>query len=86
MVINAVAPMIAPMLGGPLPWDGQTRASRLQYKCGLGMLPMLLGAVFSPLSEINEASAVPMGAILFLTSLIGFIAFFSLLKTDQKEK
>ncbi|TVT29279.1 Bcr/CflA family efflux MFS transporter [Salinicoccus cyprini] len=44
----------------------------------LGMLPLLLGAVFSPLAGINEASAVPMGAILFVTSSIGLIAFFKL--------
>nr|WP_017798779.1 MULTISPECIES: Bcr/CflA family efflux MFS transporter [unclassified Oceanobacillus] len=52
----------------------------------LGMLPMLLGALFSPLAGINEASAVPMGTILFTTSLIGFIAFYTLVKKDQNEK
>jgi len=51
----------------------------------LGMLPLLLGSVFSPLAGINEASAVPMGAILFTTSLIGFIAFFTLVKKDGAE-
>ncbi|WP_373894825.1 Bcr/CflA family efflux MFS transporter [Virgibacillus sp. CBA3643] len=51
----------------------------------LGMLPMLLGAGFSPLAGINEASAIPMGAILFTTSLIGFSAFFTLVKTDKNE-
>src|SRR5699024_4616666 len=48
----------------------------------LGMLPMLLGSVFSPLAGINEASPVLMAAILFTTSLIWFIAFFTLLKID----
>lgn len=48
----------------------------------LGMLPLLLGSFFSPLAGINEASAVPMGTILFMTSLIGFIAFFMLVKKD----
>ncbi|MBP1969938.1 DHA1 family bicyclomycin/chloramphenicol resistance-like MFS transporter [Virgibacillus natechei] len=51
----------------------------------LGMLPMLLGAASSPLAGINESSAVPMGAILFTTSLIGFIAFFTLVKTNENE-
>lgn len=46
----------------------------------LGMLPLLLGSIFSPLAGINEASAVPMGTILFVTTLIGFIAFFTLVK------
>ncbi|TFJ92968.1 Bcr/CflA family efflux MFS transporter [Lentibacillus salicampi] len=46
----------------------------------LGMLPLLLGALFSPLAGINEASAVPMGMILFSTSLIGCVAFFKLTK------
>lgn len=46
----------------------------------LGMLPLLLGSFFSPLAGINEASAVPMGTILFTTSLIGFIAFFMLVR------
>lgn len=46
----------------------------------LGMLPLLLGALFSPLAGVNEASAIPMGVILFSTSSIGLIAFFKLLK------
>ncbi|MFC3419616.1 Bcr/CflA family efflux MFS transporter [Salinicoccus hispanicus] len=48
----------------------------------LGMLPLLIGALCSPLAGINEASAVPMGAILFVTSSIGLIAFFKL--TEQE--
>ncbi|MEH7386476.1 Bcr/CflA family efflux MFS transporter [Bacillus sp. JJ1521] len=51
----------------------------------LGMLPLLLGAIFSPLAGINETSAVPMGAIIFTTSLIGFIAFFTLVRTKKVE-
>lgn len=46
----------------------------------LGMLPLLLGSIFSPLASISEGSAIPMGAILFSTSLIGFITFFLLVK------
>ena len=49
----------------------------------LGMLPMLLGSLFSPLAGINEDSAVPMGLTLFGTTLIGFIAFFSLVKKKK---
>ena len=49
----------------------------------LGMLPLLLGAFFSPLAGINEASAVPMGAILFTTSLIGVIVFFTLIRVTR---
>ncbi len=55
----------------------------------LGMLPLLLGSLVSPLVGINEETAIPMGAILFGTSLIGMIAFFRLTKeqhtVDQKK-
>ncbi|WP_059103191.1 Bcr/CflA family efflux MFS transporter [Shouchella shacheensis] len=55
----------------------------------LGMLPLLLGSIFSPLAGINEESAVPMGVILFSTSAIGFVAFFTLTKkknaSDQEK-
>lgn len=50
----------------------------------LGLLPLLLGSFVSPLVGINETTAVPMGATLFLTSLIGAIAFFTL--TKQRDK
>lgn len=52
----------------------------------LGMLPLLLGAISSPLAGINEASAVPMGAILFTSSFIGFAAFFTLVKKHRIEE
>lgn len=48
----------------------------------LGMLPLLLGSFFSPLAGI-KASAVPMGTILFTTSLVGFIVFFTLVKRPE---
>ncbi|MDQ0230694.1 Bcr/CflA family efflux MFS transporter [Metabacillus malikii] len=44
----------------------------------LGMLPLLIGSIVSPLAGINEASAVPMGIILFTTSLLGTVSLFSL--------
>lgn len=49
----------------------------------LGMLPLLMGSFFSPLAGINEASAVPMGAIIFTTSLIGFTAFLTLVRKEE---
>ncbi|WP_424237710.1 Bcr/CflA family efflux MFS transporter [Bhargavaea ginsengi] len=52
----------------------------------LGMLPSLLGAAFTPLSGIAGATAVPMGATLFGTSLIGLIAFMTLIKKDSEEE
>ncbi|CAM3884480.1 Bcr/CflA family efflux MFS transporter [Lederbergia lenta] len=53
----------------------------------LGTLPLLLGSMVSPLVGINETTAIPMGAILFTTSLIGAIAFFKLTKkTKQAEQ
>ncbi|GAB3053553.1 Bcr/CflA family efflux MFS transporter [Virgibacillus ainsalahensis] len=51
----------------------------------LGMLPLLLGAIVSPLVGINETTAVPMGAILFITSLIGSIAFFKLTEKEGRD-
>ncbi|UOQ46471.1 Bcr/CflA family efflux MFS transporter [Halobacillus salinarum] len=52
----------------------------------LGMLPLLFGSIVSPLVGINESSAVPMGALLFTTALIGSIVFFSLTGKMQIEK
>ncbi|KAF2423237.1 Bcr/CflA family efflux MFS transporter [Bacillus subtilis] len=46
----------------------------------LGMLPLLLGSIVSPLVGINETTAVPMGAIMFVTDVIGSLAFFGLTK------
>src|SRR5699024_1388600 len=51
----------------------------------LGMLPLLLGSIFSPLAGINEGSAVPMGTILFTTTFLGFIFFFTLVKRNEDE-
>lgn len=50
----------------------------------LGLLPLLIGSMVAPLTGINEETAVPMGTILFITSLIGFIAFFTLTKNNQR--
>lgn len=50
----------------------------------LGLLPLLLGSMVSPLVGINEETAVPMGAILFTTSFIGSIVFFKLTKTKEQ--
>lgn len=46
----------------------------------LGLIPLLIGSIVSPLVGIDETTAVPMGAILFSTSFIGSIAFFTLTK------
>lgn len=50
----------------------------------VGMLPLVIGALVSPLVGINETSAVPMGVILFGTSVLGLLAFFGL--TGHKQK
>nr|WP_255783457.1 Bcr/CflA family efflux MFS transporter [Oceanobacillus alkalisoli] len=52
----------------------------------LGMLPLLLGSLCSPLAGINEASAVPMGSIMFTTTLIGFTVFFTIVRKDKTEE
>ncbi|MUK87579.1 Bcr/CflA family efflux MFS transporter [Ornithinibacillus sp. L9] len=52
----------------------------------LGMLPLVLGSIVSPLVGINESSAIPMGFILFSTSLIGCIVFFTLTRSTNQTK
>lgn len=44
----------------------------------VGMLPLVIGSIVSPLVGINELSAVPMGAILFGSSVLGLLAFATL--------
>lgn len=51
----------------------------------LGMMPLILGAAVSPLVGINETTAIPMGAILFTTSFIGFIVFYTLTGRKKAE-
>ncbi|WP_228552263.1 Bcr/CflA family efflux MFS transporter [Gracilibacillus salitolerans] len=46
----------------------------------LGMLPLLMGAIVAPIVGLDETTAVPMGAVLFINSLIGAIIFFTLTK------
>ncbi|WP_107841401.1 Bcr/CflA family efflux MFS transporter [Metasolibacillus meyeri] len=46
----------------------------------IGMLPLLVGSVMAPLVGLNESSAVPMGTIMFTTSLIGCVIFFTMTK------
>lgn len=52
----------------------------------LGMLPLLLGSIVSPLVGMNETTAVPMGAIMFITAVIGSLAFFALTRERQGER
>ncbi|MCY8140057.1 Bcr/CflA family multidrug efflux MFS transporter [Bacillus inaquosorum] len=51
----------------------------------LGMLPLLLGSIVSPLVGINETTAIPMGAIMFVTAVIGSLAFFGLTKERAEQ-
>src|SRR5699024_1089364 len=48
----------------------------------LGMLPLLMGSLFSTLAGIKGTSAIPIDAMLFTTSLIGFTAYFKLVKKN----
>lgn len=50
----------------------------------IGMLPLVIGSLVSPLVGIQGASALPMGAILFVTSLAGLIIFFTMTKSPEK--
>ncbi len=49
----------------------------------LGLFPLLIGSIVSPLVGLDETTPVPMGAILFGTALLGALAFFVLTKPDQ---
>ena len=49
----------------------------------IGLLPLMLGSMVSPLVGINETTAVPMGAILFVTSVLGAGSFFKLTKPQR---
>lgn len=54
---------------------GKTGAPRRKCKCAAGNAPLLLGSIVSPLVGIDETTAVPMGAIMFVTAVIGSLAF-----------
>ncbi|MDT8862155.1 Bcr/CflA family efflux MFS transporter [Alkalihalobacillus sp. MEB130] len=49
----------------------------------LGTFSLVIGSMVSPLVGMNESTAIPMGFILFVTSLIGSAAFFLLTKKQQ---
>jgi DHA1 family bicyclomycin/chloramphenicol resistance-like MFS transporter len=51
----------------------------------LGMLPLLIGSIVSPLAGIDETTAVPMGAIMFITTVFGLTAFSTLSERPQKK-
>ncbi|SFL23225.1 MFS transporter, DHA1 family, bicyclomycin/chloramphenicol resistance protein [Paenibacillus sp. 1_12] len=52
----------------------------------LGLIPFILGAVVSPLVGIaGEHTAVPLGVIILLTSLIALLAYLGLVKRSSKE-
>ncbi|MDO3412590.1 Bcr/CflA family efflux MFS transporter [Saccharibacillus sp. CPCC 101409] len=51
----------------------------------LGLFPLLIGAAVSPLVGIDETTPVPMGAILFVTALLGGAAFFGLTRPERPE-
>ncbi|MBD7938204.1 MULTISPECIES: Bcr/CflA family efflux MFS transporter [Cytobacillus] len=51
----------------------------------LGMLPLVVGAMVSPLVGLNESTAIPMGAILFVTSFIGFTLFYTVANRNEKQ-
>lgn len=51
----------------------------------LGMLPLLIGSIVSPLAGIDETTAVPMGFIMFITTVFGLTAFSTLSERPQKE-
>ncbi|MDQ0205475.1 Bcr/CflA family multidrug efflux MFS transporter [Alkalicoccobacillus murimartini] len=51
----------------------------------LGLFPLLIGAMVAPLVGLAEASAVPMGIILFSTCLIALGCFYFIAKKGDQE-
>jgi len=52
----------------------------------LGLLPFILGAITAPLVGIaGEETAIPMGAIIFASSLIAVLAYFGLSRVKVKQ-
>lgn len=51
----------------------------------LGLFPLLIGSIVSPLVGLNETTPVPMGAILFGTALLGALSFFVLTGSRGKD-
>jgi MFS transporter, DHA1 family, multidrug resistance protein len=49
----------------------------------LGMLPLVVGSIVSPLVGLDESTAVPMGAVLFVSASLGAVAFFSLTRVNK---
>lgn len=52
----------------------------------LGMLPLLLGSMVSPLVGIDETTAIPMATTMFITSSIGFVVFFKFTNLEQSKE
>ncbi|WP_456272019.1 Bcr/CflA family efflux MFS transporter [Bacillus sp. AK031] len=52
----------------------------------LGMLPLVVGAIVAPLVGIDESTAVPMGAVLFITSFLGALTFFRMTQDGRKKE
>ncbi len=50
----------------------------------LGLLPFLLGAASAPLVGVaGEETAVPMGAIMFLSSVLALLSYYLLARNDE---
>ena len=51
----------------------------------LGLLPFILGAITAPLVGVaGEETAIPMGAIIFVSALIAVLSYFGLVRTKKK--
>jgi len=51
----------------------------------LGLFPLLIGSIVSPLVGLDETTPVPMGAILFVTAVLGAAAFFMMTRPEKEE-
>ena len=51
----------------------------------LGLLPFILGAITAPLVGVaGEETAIPMGAIIFVSALIAVLSYFGLVRTKKE--
>jgi DHA1 family bicyclomycin/chloramphenicol resistance-like MFS transporter len=44
----------------------------------LGMMPLFIGACVAPLVGLDESTAIPMGAIIFTSTIIALFSFFQI--------
>lgn len=50
----------------------------------LGMMPLFIGACVAPLVGLDESTAIPMGAIIFTSTIIALFSFFQIARKGER--